>query len=125
MQNNDKNNKMPKRKFDWMFIIIIILAIIGIFMLIRSMANRSSTESLNYTVLVEYIGDGKIKELKAIPVGGENYLMFKVTGTFVDGAGATKNFNAVITYDNLNKIMANDSVKVTLDTLSSNTWLSI
>ena len=46
MQNNDKNNKMPKRKFDWMFIIIIILAIIGIFMLIRSMANRSSTESL-------------------------------------------------------------------------------
>ena len=74
MQNNDKNNKMPKRRFDWMFIIIIILAIVGIFLLIRSMANTSSTEKLNYTTLMQYITDKNIKEITAVPVGGENYL---------------------------------------------------
>ena len=125
MQNNDKNNKMPKRRFDWMFIIIIILAIVGIFLLIRSMANTSSTEKLNYTTLMQYITDKNIKEITAVPVGGENYLMYKVTGTFVDGSNNTKNFVAIITYGNLEKIMTVDTVKVTLETLTSNTWLSI
>ena len=129
MQNNDKNNKMPKRRFDWMFIIIIILAIVGIFLLIRSMANTSSTEKLNYTTLMQYITgedtDKRIKEITAVPVGGENYLMYKVTGTFVDGSNNTKNFVAIITYGNLEKIMTVDTVKVTLETLTSNTWLSI
>ncbi|MBQ6783338.1 MAG: ATP-dependent zinc metalloprotease FtsH [Acholeplasmatales bacterium] len=108
-----------------MFIIIIILAIVGIFLLIRSMANTSSTEKLNYTTLMQYITDKNIKEITAVPVGGENYLMYKVTGTFVDGSNNTKNFVAIITYGNLEKIMTVDTVKVTLETLTSNTWLSI
>ncbi len=124
-QKNENNNKMPKRRFDWMFIIIIILAIVGIFLLIRSMANSSSTEKLNYTTLMEYINGTNIKEVTAVPVGGENYLMYKVTGTFVTADGATKNFVSIITYDNLTKIMGISTVKVTLETLTSNVWLSI
>ncbi len=124
-QKNENNNKMPKRKFDWMFIIIIILAIVGIFLLIRSMANSSATEKLNYTTLMEYINGTNIKEVTAVPVGGENYLMYKVTGTFVTADGATKNFVSIITYDNLTKIMGISTVKVTLETLTSNVWLSV
>jgi uncharacterized protein (UPF0333 family) len=68
MQDDNKQPKKPK--FDWLFIVVIIAAIIGIYFLIQNLtATRYTT--IDYATLQEHITAGDIEQgakLSATPI---------------------------------------------------------
>ncbi|MCR5113557.1 MAG: ATP-dependent zinc metalloprotease FtsH [Acholeplasmatales bacterium] len=121
MQNNNK--QQPKRKFDWLFIIIIIVAIIGLYLLISGIFNTSSTETINYAALSSYISNSSytVSDMSAVPVGdGGNVGLYTLTGVYTV-AGKSTNFKVIVTLDQLNTLMKTQSINVTA--LATTTWL--
>ena len=121
MQNNNK--QQPKRKFDWLFIIIIIVAIIGLYLLISGIFNTSSTETINYAALSSYISNSSytVSDMSAVPVGdGGNVGLYTLTGVYTVG-GKSTNFKVIVTLVQLNELMETQSINVTA--LATTTWL--
>ena len=131
MQNNNNNNNSPKqqrRRFDPIFFIFCIVIVIGVVMFI-SRFTGTKTETLtfdNFTTKVE-AGD-VIPELKASPIGGENYGLYEITGKFKNTDGKEVNFTMNVTSEILNVLMydeAYSNVSVQIYQLSQNFWLSL
>ena len=127
MQNNNNNNNNNKRKLhiDIMFIIILIVAGICMFLLIRNLTTQQA-QVLDYTKIVTYINEGKISgELQATPAGGDNLGLYVVTGKFVND-GITYKFTANLLEENVFALQNTfTQVTVKINTLSSNVWLAI
>ena len=128
-------NKENKRRFDFLFVLIIIAAFVAIFFIIRNIVNSNSVQTLNFNEVVSYVEDPTaaytIRTIDATPVGGENYLMYEITGTMTSNLdNSQKSFTAIITYDNLNTLMDptgpySNNVTVNITSLSSFSWWSI
>jgi len=127
MQNNNNNNNNNKRKLhiDIMFIIILIVAGICMFLLIRNLTTQQA-QVLDYTKIVTYINEGKITgELQATPAGGDNLGLYVVTGKFVND-GITYKFTANLLEENVFTLQNTfTQVTVKINTLSSNVWLAV
>ena len=127
MQNNDKNGQGQKKKFDLMFLLVVVIAIVGVIFLINYIA-RDRVETLSYNDFVtNYNADAINKDVVAKPVGGENYNLYTLTGKYTLN-GSTKSFSVVVTYDTITKIQDGTQfakLNLKVDILSQNIWLSL
>ncbi len=127
MQQNNQNQQ-PRKKFDLLFYLIIILAIIGVFLLIQNLT-RPNPKELSYADLVVALQDNTNEidqtSLSAQPIGGENYQMFVISGNYKDGTQFTCN----VTADQFNLLTNGDvteyPVTILLYTLDENVFLSL
>lgn len=127
-QNNQNQNQRPRKKFDLLFYLIIIVAIIGVFLLIQNLTKPNPKE-LSYADLVEALDDSvneiDTTTLSAQPIGGENFQMFVITGKYKDGSQFTCN----VTADQFNLItsgaVTGKRVTIMLYTLDENIFLSL
>ena len=136
-KNQEQQTKKPKRRFDWMFVIILLILIVGIVVLIRGLRSTNPT-SIDYQELITRINSGSITgELKAVPTGGENYLMYTITGVYLEG-GKKVSFTINVTQTILDDLMTNSSGSITnlgengnllytisIQKLSENVWLNL
>ncbi len=124
MQDDKKQNKRPK--FDWLFIIVIIAAIIGIYFLIRNLT-ATSYKTITYSDLQTQISKGAIAEgsnLSASPIA-DNYDLYYITGTYKSGT-STIAFRVVVTSTQLENVVNNTyKITVTISPLQTNVWLSL
>ncbi len=137
MQDKDNKEKKPRIRFDWFFTLFIIMAIIGVITLINYLS-QPATDTLNYNELIYYVEKGKIEadkdgvQITATPIGGENYNMYNLTGTYKpEGSDKTKKFQCNVMTSQLELLMGsvnsegNPLVVVELGIISENIWLSI
>ena len=136
MQDNNQNqnkkqsnpNQRPRRKFDWIFPIVVIIAIVGIILLIQHLMTPNPKE-LSYSELVIAMNDTtnpvNTESVAAQPVGGSNYFMFTITGKFADN----KQFTCIVTMDQFNDLTSGEAtgnpVSIKLYKLEANVFLSI
>ena len=126
MQDDNKQPKKPK--FDWLFIVVIIAAIIGIYFLIQNLtATRYTT--IDYATLQEHITAGDIEQgakLSATPIADNEALgLYALTGTYKSGT-ATVTFRVVIKENQLDTLMSDAyKFKITITPLQTNVWLSL
>lgn len=123
MQEN--NNPRPRRRFDFIFLLLIIFSVIGLIFLIRNLTTQKP-EQLNYDELVEKIQNGSIQgEIDVIPAGGDNYELYEVSGTFIQD-GKQYKFETNLFKDQILEIEDNFStVQLNVDVLVENIWLSL
>ena len=120
MQNNNKKPEPRKRRFDFIYIGLIILTILGVFFLIRGMTQKKAVQ-YTYDEVVEKINNGTIKgELTVTPAGGENYELYVIKGNTSDGT-----FFANIFTTQVDEIEGLANVTIKVELLSSNVWLSV
>ena len=126
MQDDKKQPKRPK--FDWLFIIVILAAIIGIYFLIQNLtAPRYKT--IDYQTLQEQITAGNIEEkaeLTATPVAdNDGWNLYYIKGEYKSGTSKIK-FSVVVKEDQLNELL-NDPYKfhIIITPLQTNIWLSL
>ena len=129
MQNN--NNKEPqekksRRKFDIVFILVVIILIIAIFFLIRGFTTKNP-ENLDYQTFVTALKNGKVTDtISATPVGGDNYLMYGLSGTYINAEGNKVSFSINVTSTILEELIKdNVGYKFYIVPASNNYWLSI
>ena len=129
MQNN--NNKEPqekksRRKFDIVFILVVIILIIAIFFLIRGFTTKNP-ENLDYQTFVTALKNGKVTDtISATPVGGDNYLMYGLSGTYINAEGNKVSFSINVTSTILEELIKdNAGYKFYIVPASNNYWLSI
>ena len=127
MQDNDK--KTPKKpKFDFLFIIIILVAIVGIYFLIQNL-NTKKVETKDYQTFITLLEGDKIKdgaELKASPIS-DNYDLYYISGTYNDGKNDVL-FRVAVTTSQLEDVMKNataQNINVSIVPLKTNVWLSL
>ena len=77
MQQN-QNRQQPKRKKDWFFIVLVIIAIIGVWAMISGLTNQSP-ENLSYA---EFSQKEIIGEIYVEPAGGQNYGLYEASGEY-------------------------------------------
>ncbi len=123
MQEN--NNPRPRRRFDFIFLLLIIFSVIGLIFLIRNLTTQKP-EQLNYDELVEKIQNGSIQgEIDVIPAGGDNYELYEVSGTFIQD-GKQYKFETNLFKDQILEIEDRFStVQLNVDVLVENIWLSL
>ena len=129
MQNN--NNKEPqekksRRRFDIVFILVVIILIIAIFFLIRGFTTKNP-ENLDYQTFVTALKNGKVTDtINATPVGGDNYLMYGLSGTYINAQGNKVSFSINVTSTLLEELIKdNAGYKFYIVPASNNYWLSI
>ena len=129
MQQN-QNRQQPKRKKDWFFIILVIIAIIGVWAMISGLTNQSP-ENLSYA---EFSQKEIVGEIYVEPAGGQNYGLYEASGEYKYQNG-TKEFTMVITTDQLNEISSKTTTnsdgdifnvyEIKIDTIEENIWLNL
>ena len=121
----DNKQQKPKRRFDFMFIIIFILLAVGIFFLVRGLTQKSY-KNLTKDEFENRVADGVIKgEVSAEPIENNDGLYY-ITGSYVDtSSGKTISYRVVVTSDGLNEIDTLSNVHIKITPLSANVWLSI
>ena len=129
MQNN--NNKEPqekksRRKFDIVFILVVIILIIAIFFLIRGFTTKNP-ENLDYQTFVTALKNGKVTDtISATPVGGDNYLMYGLSGTYINAEGNKVSFSINVTSTILEELIKdNVGYKFYIVPASNHYWISI
>ncbi len=138
--NKDKNQKpnrqqpqgqrpqAPKKKFDFLFLIIIITTIIGVVLLINGMSRRQP-DILNYNEFVVKVENGEIyEELNASPVGGENYGLYRVTGNLKENGNKGNAFVMIIDSQMLHVISTSEDfqgIHLDLEPIEENIWLTL
>lgn len=130
-QNNNNQNNAPKqnkRKFDPVFFIFCVLIVIGVVMFITRFTG-AKTETLTFDNFTTKVETGVIiPDLKASPIGGENYELYRVTGSYKNADGKEVNFTMNVTSDILNVIMTDEvysKITVKIHQISENFWLSL
>lgn len=113
--NNQKQNQpqKPVRRFDWKFLLITMLAIIGITLLIRYLMQPNP---ITFTELVVAINDTEnpidSATMAAQPASGSNNAsLYVVTGKFKDG----KSFTANITVENYNLLTTGGDIIISIN----------
>lgn len=124
MQNNNQNQK-PRKKFDFLFYLVIIVAIIGVFLLIQNLT-RPNPKSLTFTELETAVEKNLVDttSLSAQPVGGENYDMFTIYGSIKDSKGEYVSFYCTVTVIEYNSLTTN-GLSIKLNTIEQNIFLSL
>ncbi len=127
MQQNNQNqqNQKPKKRIDWLFPIIVILAVVGIFLLIQHLTTPKPKE-LSYAELVVALEDKTnpvdTSSISAQPIGGVNYQMFTIRGNFKD----SKSFTCNVTTQQFNDLTSGDNaITIKLVKLEQNVFLSL
>ena len=127
-QNKNLNSQAPKHKFDFAFIILLLIAVVGVFMIIQFLSVKGP-EKITYNEFVEYVEAEQITgDLKATPVGGENYLMYTISGEFINEKGDKGKFSLIVNNELLNEIMKEEAfnkVNIKLIAKESDIWLSL
>ena len=127
-KNNNQNNQNRRRGFDLIFFIVVILAIVAVVLLIRNLMTSSSVTTFSYQEFVTKVNEEKIVPEKIIakPAGGENYDVYTITGTYKVEENKTAKFTLNVQGQQLNEIIVNHAnLKITIDTISQNIWLSL
>ena len=128
MQQNNQNQQKPKRRFDWLFMLVTIALIIGVVMFIRHLTTPQPKE-YSYAELIVAIEDNTnaidTATLVAQPVGGQNYQMFTISGKHADGTS----FTCIVTIDQFNSLTDGSAVSnpitIKLYSLEENVFLSL
>ena len=123
MQDDKKQPKRPK--FDWLFIIVIIAAIIGIYFLIQNLTQKTY-KNISYTKLQEQINGNHLVEdvqLTASPIS-DNYDLYYITGQYKNGT-AKIDFKSAVTTSQLEYLVSNYNLSITIVPLKTNIWLSL
>jgi len=123
MQDDKKQPKRPK--FDWLFIIVIIAAIIGIYFLIQNLTQKTY-KNISYTKLQEQINGNYLVEdvqLTASPIS-DNYDLYYITGQYKNGT-AKIDFKSAVTTLQLEYLISNYNLSITIVPLKTNIWLSL
>ena len=124
MQDNErKNTKRPK--FDFLFIIIIIVAIIGVYFLIQNLTTKKYDTSKSPEEIETLIINGAIKEgaeLQATPVS-DNYELYYIVGEYTLD-GKTETFRTVFRGSQLDKLY-DYNINIVNVPLKTNVWLSL
>src|SRR5574344_1387144 len=102
-QNNNQNepNRMaprPRRRrgSDFLFYILVFALLVGFYMLYKELTVPKTTV-LTYTELVQYAENGSLTDSITVkPVGGENYDMFTISGSYKKDTETYK-FKLVVT----------------------------
>ena len=115
--NNQKQNQpqKPVRRFDWKFLLITMLAIIGKTLLIRYLM-QPNPKTITFTELVVAINDTEnpidSATMAAQPASGSNNAsLYVVTGKFKDG----KSFTANITVENYNLLTTGGDIIISIN----------
>ena len=129
MQNNknkEPQEKKSRRRFDIVFILVVIILIIAIFFLIRGFTTKNP-ENLDYQTFVTALKNGKVTDtINATPVGGDNYLMYGLSGTYINAQGNKVSFSINVTSTLLEELIKdNAGYKFYIVPASNNYWLSI
>lgn len=123
--NNNNQNPQRRRRIDFGVLIISVLLIIGIWLAFSNLLG-SSTKQFTYnefrTLVDSQDAQNKVETVTAQVVGGSNYDLFTVSGTYLVN-GESHDFEVVVTYDQLNDLT--EDIDITIVPRSSNTWLSI
>ena len=121
-----QQNQKPRKKFDFLFYLLIIVVIIGVFLLIRNLT-RPNPKTLTYADLVVAVEQQKIdsESLSAQPAGGQNYDMFTISGRVKNAEGQWEVFYAVVTMDQFNDLTQTYDLAIVLNTLEENIFLSL
>ncbi len=127
MQQNNQNqqNQKPRKRIDWLFPIIVILAVVGIFLLIQHLTTPKPKE-LSYAELVVALEDKTnpvdTSSISAQPIGGVNYQMFTIRGNFKDN----KSFTCNVTTQQFNDLTSGEkAITIKLVKLEQNVFLSL
>ena len=133
-QNNGApRQQQPKKKFDFLFLFIIIAAIIAVVTLIRGLSVKQP-EQLTYEKFTALVVENRVEQdLNAKAVGGENMFLYQITGHYKaindKGEAVDVPFVLVVTNDILTEIQTNDliygSIQITLIPIEENIWLSL
>jgi len=129
MQDNNKD-KQPRRKrsllVDIIFILVFVLLTIGIILMVRNLFQPDPTV-LDYNKFKALADSGKItEEVTATPVGGQNYGMYEISGTYMND-GVQTSFKLITIQEYLNQIIANygATFKITINPYVENVWLQL
>ena len=123
MQDNEKKNS-KKPKFDFLFIIIIIVAIVGIYFLVQNLTTKKY-ETITPAELITHIEESQIKDntLQATPVS-DNYELYYISGEYTVGSNTTA-FKCVVRGTQLDDIQKIDGLIIQNVPLKTNIWLSL
>ena len=132
MQENNKNNQQdpkqqPRRGIDFRFIVMVVIAIIGVIFLIRYIG-QDKPETITYNEFAERVENTSIAgDLKATPVGGENYLLYQISGKYTENK-KTIEFRVVVTDELLNTIIESEdfsTVQIKINPITENIWAAL
>ena len=129
MQDNNedkvKKSQQPKPRFDFVFFLVIILIIFVVVLLFKGLSTKKP-EVITYNEFVERVGNQSIKgDLSAIPVGGENYGLYKISGKYTEN-DQNVTFTLIIQEDMLSTIIKDfNTVQITINTIQDNMWVTI
>ena len=127
MQNNDKNGQGQKRKFDLMFLLVVVVAIVGVIFLINYIARDRADEFTYNDFVLNYEKNAINKDVVAKPVGGENYDLYIITGKYTLN-GSTKSFSVYVPYTVITKIVDGTqfgNLNLKIEIITQNIWLSL
>lgn len=130
------NNPQPvkrRHRADIGIYIILLFIIIGTLLFI--FGDRKKNDTLSYSSFMVELEAGHIRTMTTTPVGGENYGLYNVTGTYIK-QGETRQYQIVLPSDLFVNPGSQDeptilyyvnkgSVEWNIGTLSSTEWLSI
>ena len=123
MQDNEK--KSPKKpKFDFLFIIIIIVSIVGVYFLVQNLTTKKYA-TITPAELIAHINESEIKDnsLQATPVS-DNYELYYISGEYQTGTSTTA-FKCVVRGTQLDEIQKIDGIQIQNIPLKTNIWLSL
>ncbi len=82
--NKQQNPKRSPIRPDFLVIVIIILLAVGLYFFFTQMM-QPAVKDLDEPQLIEAITDGHVAALRAEYVGGDNYNLWQITGTYTQG----------------------------------------
>ncbi|MGL4949408.1 MAG: hypothetical protein ACRC5M_03415, partial [Anaeroplasmataceae bacterium] len=120
----------PRRKRNDFGVFIVIALLLLLFWFMFSQLTKEKIDTLTYETFIELVetNPNSIKNPSATPVGGENYGLYEIKGSYiktVEGKEVETAFKLVVTDTQLNKITIDYKLSINMRTLSSNIWLSI
>src|SRR5690606_2138332 len=99
MNNPQRNPKRSPVRPDYLVIIIIILAAIGLYFFFTGM--QPDKKVLNQSDFITEVNANNIKTFSAEYVGGDNLYVYRVTGTYHTNPTNYDGFEFTVLYDDL------------------------
>ena len=140
MDNKEKNQKpnnnrppqpqgqrpqAPKKKFDFLFLIIILISILGVVLLINGMS-RKQPERITYNEFITELAAGHVNEdVYGRPVGGENYGLYQITGKIVVSDSNQYEFIMIVDAQSYHELIKMDNIRFQTDIIEENIWLTL
>ena len=122
MQDDKKTPKRPK--FDFLFIIFIGIAILGIWLLINNLTTKKykTIDENTFKTLISTGAIDETTELKASIVSDNYGELFTISGSYTSGTQKVP-FKVVILSEKMQEYI--DDLNITIVPLKSNVWMSV